>query len=174
MLRRSLVNTTYLNLFKVTPSYRNMSSLRSVAIIGAGPGGLTLARILDSNGIKPSIFERKASENERSQGGTFDLHQESGLKAMKDAGLMGEFMAHARFEGDTIKIQDKTGKVFFEALPDGVKSKDDPDARPEIDRYVHSLCAADQYSNLSLGKTCALSSSNRSQTPFSGIGRLKV
>ena len=126
-----------------------MSTLRpalSVAIVGGGPGGLTLARILQRNGINPSVFEREASLGERSQGGTLDLHHESGLKALKDAGLMGEFKAHARFEGDTMKIQDKTGNVYFET-PDNVKSEDDPHARPEIDRYVHILHAEDQYSN---------------------------
>ena len=120
----------------------------SVAIVGGGPGGLTLARILQRNGINPSVFEREVSVNERSQGGTLDLHHESGLKAMKDAGLMGEFKAHARFEGDAARIQDKNGKVHFEHSSDNVKSEDDPRARPEIDRYVmHNLCASDQYSN---------------------------
>ena len=144
----------------------------SVAIVGGGPGGLTLARILQQNGINSSVFEREASVGERSQGGTLDLHQESGLKAMRDAGLMGEFKAHARFEGDSARIQDKTGKVYFENSHK-VKSEDDPHARPEIDRYVHNLRPADQYFNhISLGKTYALSSSIRSQrTPFSGVGQ---
>ena len=127
-----------------------MSTLRpalSVAIVGGGPGGLTLARILRRNGINSSVFEREASVGERSQGGTLDLHQKSGLKAMKDAGLMEEFKAHARFEGDTARIHDKTGKVHFEDSPDNVKSEENPHARPEIDRYVHDLRAAEQYSN---------------------------
>jgi 2-polyprenyl-6-methoxyphenol hydroxylase-like FAD-dependent oxidoreductase len=133
----------------------------SVAIVGGGPGGLTLARILQRNGINSSVFEREASVNERSQGGSLDLHHESGLKAMKDAGLLGEFKAHARYEGDATRIQDKTGKVYFEKLSHIVKSEDDPRARPEIDRYVHILHAAYQYSYISLGKTYALSSSIR-------------
>jgi 2-polyprenyl-6-methoxyphenol hydroxylase-like FAD-dependent oxidoreductase len=139
-----------LNLLKATPSfslYRNMSTLRqafSVAIVSAGPGGLTLARILQSNGINVCVFEREASVNERSHGGTLDLHHESGLKAMKDAGLMEEFKAHARFEGDATRFQDKTGKVYFEKSSENVKSEDDPYARPEIDRYVYNLRAADQ------------------------------
>ena len=152
MLRRSLVIVPYLNLFKNTPalpSYRNISTRPdlSVAIVGGGPGGLTLARILQHNGINSSVFEREASVGERSQGGTLDLHQESGLKAMKDAGLMGEFMTHARFEGDTARIQDKTGKVYFEDSHDNVKSEDDPHARPEIDRYVNNLRVADPHAN---------------------------
>ena len=152
----------------------------SVAIVGAGPSGLTLARILQRNGINPSVFERETSVNERSQGGTLDLHQKSGLKALRDAGLMREFMAHARFEGDSRKIQDKTGKVHFEDSPDHVKSENDPRARPEIDRYVHDYRGASQYPNhhdtsLYLGKTYAPSSSIRSQrTPFSGVVQLKV
>ena len=147
MLRRSLVITPCLNLLKATPPlppYRNISTLRpalSVAIVGGGPGGLTLARILQRNGINPSVFEREASVNERSQGGSLDLHHESGLKAMKDAGLMGEFKAHARYDGDAGRIQDKTGKVYLEDSSD-VKSEDDPRARPEIDRYVHNLRTA--------------------------------
>lgn len=153
MLRRSLVTTPYLNLLKATPllpSYRSMSTLRpalSVAIVGGGPGGLTLASILQRNGINPTVFEREVSVNERSQGGSLDLHQESGLKAMRDAGLMEEFLAHARFDGDTMRIQDKTGKVHWEDSPDDVKSENDPHARPEIDRHVHNLRVAEQHSN---------------------------
>ena len=144
MLPCSLI-TPYLNLLKasppIIPSCRYISSLRpplSVAIVGGGPGGLILARILQRNGIYPRVFEREASVNERPQGGSLDLRHESGLKAMRDAGLMKEFTAHARFEDDTARIQDKTGKVYYEDSPDDVKSKDDPNVRPEIDRYVHS------------------------------------
>jgi 2-polyprenyl-6-methoxyphenol hydroxylase-like FAD-dependent oxidoreductase len=119
----------------------------SVAIVGGGPGGLTLARILQHNGINPSVFEREASVNERSQGGTLDLHSGSGLKAMKDTGLLEEFKAHARFDGDATRVQDKTGKIYLEKASNNVKSEDDPRARPEIDRYVHILRVAYQYSN---------------------------
>ena len=150
MLRRSLpvVITPYSSLLvKPLPSSscRNISTFRprpglSVAIVGGGPGGLTLARILQRNGINPSVFEREASVNERSQGGSLDLHHESGLKALKDAGLIREFKARARFDGDATRIQDKTGKVYLEKSPDTIKSEDDPHARPEIDRYVHTFC----------------------------------
>ena len=121
-----------------------MASLRralSVAIIGGGPSGLTLARILQRNGINPRVFEREASVNERSQGGTLDLQHKSGLKALKDAGLLEKFVAHARFEGEEKKLLDKTGKIHwhFEASPSDVRSIDDPEARPEIDRYVYTI-----------------------------------
>ena len=149
MRRRSLVITLYskLHLFLHTVTCLLSPELYLspwLPLVGGGPDGLTLARILQRNGINPTVFEREASVNERSQGGTLDLHYG---KALKDAGLMGEFMAHARFEGDAAKIQDKTGKVYFEHSSDNVKSEDDPHARPEIDRYVHNIHAADHHSN---------------------------
>lgn len=109
----------------------------SVAIVGGGPGGLTLARILQRNGINPKVFERETVMNERSQGGSLDLHHESGLQALRDAGLMEEFLVHARFDGDTMRIQDKTGTVLFQySKPTSEKPEDDPYSRPEIDRYI--------------------------------------
>lgn len=155
-------------------------SALSVAIVGSGPGGLTLARILQRNGINPRVFERETVMNERSQGGSLDLHHESGLQALKDAGLMEEFLVHARFEGDTVRIQDKTGTVLFQHSkaisqnPD-VKPEDDPHARPEIDRYSCSLAADELLTYVPLGKTYAPSSSILFQKiPFSGVGGLKV
>ena len=89
-----------------------------------------------------------------------DLHHESGLKALKDAGLMEEFKAHARFEGDALRILDKTGKVHFEKPSDNIKSEDNPRARPEIDRYVHTVIyALILQVCIPLGKTYAPSSS---------------
>ena len=77
--------------------------------------------------------------NESSQGGTLDLHHESGLKAIKDAGLMREFKAYPRFEGDATKFQAKIGKVYFNKLSNNAKSEDDRYAQPGMDRYVYNL-----------------------------------
>src|SRR5690348_299867 len=41
-----------------------------IAIIGAGPGGLTLARILQTRNIPTTVFERESHPDERPQGGT--------------------------------------------------------------------------------------------------------
>ena len=54
-----------------------------IAIIGGGPGGLTLARILQKHGIHATVYEQEHSANARSQGGSLDLHRESGLQALR-------------------------------------------------------------------------------------------
>ena len=75
----------------------------SIAIIGAGPAGLTLARLLQVAEVDVSItiFERDASPTSRLyQGGTLDLHLETGLAALKKAGLWNEALKHLRYDGE--------------------------------------------------------------------------
>ncbi len=99
-----------------------------LAVIGAGPAGLALARTLQVAGKDVVVFEGEASANARSQGGTLDLHAESGQWALEQAGLTAEFRALARPEGQAMRIGDKTGKLLWdEAGGDGME-------RPEIDR----------------------------------------
>jgi len=105
-----------------------MHSHPRIAIVGAGPGGLTLARILHLSGIRATVFEREHSPLARPQGGTLDLHEDSGLLAVQRAGLDTEFKRVARYDDQGSRLLDKTGRVLFE----------EPDAsagnRPEIDR----------------------------------------
>jgi 2-polyprenyl-6-methoxyphenol hydroxylase-like FAD-dependent oxidoreductase len=61
------------------------------AIIGGGPGGLTLARLLQLKGAEVMVYERDRDRQVRSQGATLDLHEESGLKALERAKLLDEF-----------------------------------------------------------------------------------
>ncbi|KAJ3095115.1 hypothetical protein HDU97_007256 [Phlyctochytrium planicorne] len=102
-----------------------------IVIVGGGPGGLTLARILQVEGAKNvTVFEREPHKDYRPQGGTLDLHQESGQHALRMAKLHKEFLALARAEGEDMKILDKHGKVHFEEIKKGEGAGD----RPEIDR----------------------------------------
>jgi 2-polyprenyl-6-methoxyphenol hydroxylase-like FAD-dependent oxidoreductase len=103
-----------------------------IAIIGAGPGGLVLARILQRNSIHPAIYERDPSPEYRPQGGTLDLHYHSGQQAIRDAGLWDEFLKHARYDGQTMKILIKSADVIFKDEPPAEDKVED--SRPEIDR----------------------------------------
>ena len=60
---------------------------KKIAIAGAGPGGLTLARLLQQSGAQVSVYERDQSRNARVQGSALDLHEGSGLAALEAAGL---------------------------------------------------------------------------------------
>lgn len=102
-----------------------------IAIIGAGPAGLTLARVLINNSITPDVFESDTSADYRPQGGTLDLHEDSGQQAICDAGLWDEFLKYARCDGQEAKFLVKSGKVIIHVEP---KPEGDGDARPEIDR----------------------------------------
>lgn len=102
-----------------------------VAIIGGGPAGCTLARLLLNAQIPTTIFEYEASPNVRSQGGTLDLHTATGLKALKGAGLYDEFVKYARYDGEALTVVDKNLKKYVSI--DG-SSKDTSGGRPEIDR----------------------------------------
>ncbi|BCJ55017.1 monooxygenase [Actinoplanes sp. NBRC 14428] len=100
-----------------------------ISIIGAGPGGLTCARILQRHGIPVTVYDRDTDVHARNQGGSLDLHADDGQLALREAGLLDEFFALARPEGQEMRRFDTDGNIVFRQLPE-------PDDRykPEIDR----------------------------------------
>ena len=99
-----------------------------IAIIGAGLGGLALARVLHVNGIDAVVYEREPSRDARGQGGMLDIH--SGQRALQEAGLLDQFFANARGEGQDMRLLEPDGTLLLqEDTPD-----DAPLLRPEIDR----------------------------------------
>ncbi|MEG9432566.1 FAD-dependent oxidoreductase [Terriglobus sp. ADX1] len=98
-----------------------------IAIVGGGPGGLTLARILHQNGVSVTVLERESSFIYRPQGGSLDIHGDSGQIALAKAGLTAEFQRIARYQDQEGRLYDKQGTLrFLEQSTEG--------DRPEVDR----------------------------------------
>ena len=126
-----------------------------IAIIGAGPVSLTLANILQNHSVPFTIFE--SSPTFRTQGGSLDLHPESGQLALKEAGLWNQFMEHARPESDVMKIATLDGEVLWDENgvdKHEVKEDEKYDGRPEIDRVMLLKILAENLksSNVQLGR----------------------
>ncbi len=108
---------------------------KKIAIIGGGPGGLTLARLLQLKGADVKVYERDISKDVRVQGGTLDLHTESGLAALDKAGLLNEFKAHYRPGAELVRVLDNQAKIYADEHAIGISGKfGDKEHRPEIDR----------------------------------------
>jgi 2-polyprenyl-6-methoxyphenol hydroxylase-like FAD-dependent oxidoreductase len=103
---------------------------KNIAIVGGGPGGLTLARLLQQSGAKVVVYERDQSRSARVQGSALDLHEGSGLAALEAAGLMEAFWANHRSDLDRLRITDARGAV----LHDHLRRMSGAGKRPEIER----------------------------------------
>jgi len=103
----------------------------SIAIIGAGLSGLVCARILQQHGVPVTVYEADASATARQQGGSLDIHHDTGQIALKEAGLYQEFLKHTHPQGESVRVLDKNAKVYVDEV-----ERDGGNGRPEIDRTV--------------------------------------
>ncbi len=88
---------------------------KKIAVIGGGPVGLTMARLLQQNGSDVTVYERDKSRQARIFGGTLDLHKSSGQEAMKKAGLLDAYFANAIPMGRT--FADEQGNILLVKNP---------------------------------------------------------
>lgn len=100
-----------------------------IAVIGAGPAGLTCARVLQQGGLSAAVYDADGSVDARDAGGTLDLHADTGQIAVEDAGLTKEFRALARPEDQVKTRRDQHGTLLSRFEPE-----DGDGAAPEIDR----------------------------------------
>ena len=110
---------------------------KKVAIVGGGPGGLTLAKLLQLKDVDVKVYERDLNKNARVQGSPLDLHDESGLAALQKAGLLDAFKNNFMVGADQSTITNHKAEIFFS--DHGEKQEEnfgDEHFRPEIDRGV--------------------------------------
>lgn len=108
---------------------------KQVAIVGGGPGGLMLARLLQQQGARVNVYERDADQYGRQQGATLDLHSESGLKALREGGLMEAFRQAYRPGAERMTITDNRAIVQYTERDEApLQDLNSEHARPEIDR----------------------------------------
>lgn len=103
-------------------------STTPIAILGAGPSGLTLARLLEVKKIPYVVFDRDISPEAARGGGSLDLGSGTGQMVLEEAGLLEKFKPLARYQDQAFRMLDKHADLIFK------KPIGDEDNRPEIDR----------------------------------------
>ena len=97
-----------------------------ISIIGAGPGGLTLARILHRNGIEATIYELRVRRLPKSRDSCSTYTSKTASPRSRQAGLYDAFLKHVRSGEDAKRVVNKDGVILFD------KRGDHSSKRPEV------------------------------------------
>ncbi|KAK7704381.1 hypothetical protein SLS64_008568 [Diaporthe eres] len=102
-----------------------------IAIIGGGPAGLTLGALLHQRNVPFTIYElrpRPTEEELAEPSGMLDLHEESGLAAIRACGLYEQFLPLTGDCEESLIVADKHGNILHSDDGGGAE-------RPEISRH---------------------------------------
>ena len=101
----------------------------TVAVVGAGPAGAMVAKLLHQHGFNVRVYESDAAIDARPQGGSLDLRPDSGQRAIDAAGLSETFAGLSRDDAKAFRMVDSQGND----MP-GAGEETHENAGPEIDR----------------------------------------
>ena len=102
-----------------------------IAIVGGGPAGLTLGVLLHKRNIPFTIFELRAQPTDAEldePSGLLDLHEDSGLEAIRSCGLMDEFIPLTDVCSQSMAVADHCSSILH-CNEGGFENK------PEISRH---------------------------------------
>lgn len=109
-----------------------------IAIAGGGPGALTLGALLHQRNIPFTIYElrpRPTAADLDEPSGMLDLHEDSGLAAVRACGLFDQFLPFTAECEESMIVADQDGNVLH-ADQGGSGSGDRAEYhRPEISRH---------------------------------------
>jgi len=100
----------------------------TIAIVGAGLSGLVLARTLQHHGMDCTVYKADPAADTRTQGGSLDIHEDSGQVALRAAGLYDRFLPLTHPGGEATRVLDRAGHVLVDEADGGAGG------RPEVDR----------------------------------------
>nr|WP_172282616.1 NAD(P)/FAD-dependent oxidoreductase [Chryseobacterium sp. LAM-KRS1] len=131
--------------WKLTYKLKDMQYLlkdKKVAIIGGGPVGLTMARLLQQKEVNVAVYERDFDAQTRIWGGTLDLHKGSGQEAIKKAGLLENYYTTAIPMG--IIFADRQGNTLHIRKPTPENRYDNPEInRNQLRKILLESLASD-------------------------------
>ncbi|KAE9364343.1 FAD/NAD(P)-binding domain-containing protein [Stipitochalara longipes BDJ] len=119
-----------------------------IAILGAGPAGLTLASLLTHASVPYTLYDLRAPPTATSAtsplvpSGSLDLHADSGLLALSSCGLADKFKALEREGSEECILTNKNGDVKWR--DDGMGGQRPEIARNDLTALLQSSIPASQ------------------------------